>query len=92
MTAGRDGCDFVDVRGGTLSLPDGGTVRFEVRMTRDSQCGFHPVLLADALPGDLLRRVTVNVDAPEGRVTRVETDAGMLGVRTWSLGTLFLLR
>ena len=38
--------------------------------------------------------MAMNVDLPKGRMARVEADvsAGVLGVRTWSLGTLFLLR
>ena len=94
MTAGNRGCDLVDVRGGVLSLPDEGMARIDVRVMRDAPCGFHYVLLADALPGDVLRRVAMNVDLPKGRMARVEADAssGVLGVRTWSLGTLFLLR
>ena len=94
MTAGNRGCDLVDVRGGVLSLPDEGMARIDVRVTRDAPCGFHRILLADALPGDVLRRVAMNVDLPKGRMARVEADAssGVLGVRTWSLGTLFLLR
>lgn len=94
MTAGNRGCDLVDVRGGVLSLPDEGMARIDVRVTRDAPCGFHRILLADGLPADVLGRVSVGVNVPEGRVARVEADAssGVLGVRTWSLGTLFLLR
>lgn len=94
MTAGRWGCDLVDVRGGALSLPEIGAARIAVRVARDAPCGFHYVLLADALPGDVLRRVAVDVDLPKGRMARVEFDAsaGALGVRTWPRGTLFLVR
>ena len=94
MTAGNRGCDLVDVRGGALSLPEIGAARIEVGVAHDAPCGFHYVLLADALPGDVLRRVAVDVDLPKGRMARVEFDAsaGALGVRTWPRGTLFLLR
>lgn len=94
MTAGRWGCDLVDVRGGALSLPEIGVARIAVRVARDAPCGFHYVLLADALPGDVLRRVAVDAVVPRGCAARVEFDAsaGALGVRTWPRGTLFLLR
>ena len=94
MTAGSRGCDLVDVRGGVLSLPDEGMARIDVRVTRDAPCGFHRILLADGLPADVLGRVSVGVNVPEGRVARVEADAssGVLGVRTWTSGTLLQLR
>ena len=94
VTMGSGGCDLVDVCEGVLSLPYEGTARIEVSVTRDAPCGFDRILLADGLPADVLSRVSVDVNVPEGRVARVEVDAsaGVLGVRTWRRGTSLFMR